>query len=360
MTTRKFIRLFAALALLAGVGCTHIEQPAGQVVLSFSTGIPATRAGEDDLATRIADGRAIAVDAGAPDLIVLIADAGGTVVAKYPDADPVDTELDFDPADPARASITFRQSSLTEGTYTIYAFANTQGLWAFTDGTDSYTAASLTGIGTQAVLDALYFSPMTFDPANDDYPNPPLQSARLPLSAKGQLSVSARGNGRVSLDLLRCVAQVDTEFRNDYISELSLTNLSVTFHHLNPATGYVLPHTPDFPAGAQDGDLIQTQGSITIPTRESGHLTSLVFPSEAPEGKYTCDVTFDFDADQDGTPETYTYTDLEVQDNRAVRIASLSRNQSLHILIRISRGQTVSFNFSLEDWVSLTETVLFE
>ena len=359
MTTRKLIRLFAVLALLAGAGCTRIEQPAGQVTLTFSTGIPATRA-DDDLATRIADGRAIAVDAGTPDLVVLIAAADGTVVARYPAVDPVDTELDFDPSNPSRASITFRQASLTEGTYTVYAFANTQGLWAFTDGTDSYTAASLTGIASQAVLDALYFTPLTFDPANDVYPNPALQGARLPLSAKGQLSVSARGNGEVSLDLLRCVAQVDTEFRNDYISELDLTNLSVTFHHLNPATGYVLQHTPDFPAGAQDGNLIQTQGSITIPTQESGHLTSLVFPSEAPEGKYTCDVTFDFDADQDGTPETYTYTDLEVQDNRAVRITSLSRNQSLHILIRISRGQTVSFNFSLEDWVSLTETVLFE
>lgn len=360
MTTRRLIRLSAALALLAGAGCTRIEQPVGQVTLSFATGIPGTRAGEDDLATRIADGRAIAIDAGAPDLIVLIANAGGTVVARYPDVDPDDTELDFDPSDPTRASITFRQSSLTEGSYTVYAFANTQGLWAFTDGTDSYTAASLTGIGTQAVLDALYFTPMTFDPANDVYPNPALQGARLPLTAKGQLSVSARGNGEVSLDLLRCVAQVDTEFRNDYVTDLSLSNLAVTFHHLNPATGYVLPHTPDFPAGAQDGNLIQTRNSITIPTQESGHLTSLAFPSEAPEGKYTCDVTFDFDADQDGTPETYTYTDLEVQDNRAVRITSLSRNQSLHILIRISRGQTVSFNFSLEDWVPLTETVLFE
>ena len=360
MTTRRLIRLSAALALLAGAGCTRIEQPVGQVTLSFATGIPGTRAGEDDLATRIADGRAIAIDAGAPDLVVLIANAGGTVVARYPDVDPDDTELDFDPSDPTRASITFRQSSLTEGSYTVYAFANTQGLWAFTDGTDSYTAASLTGIGTQAVLDALYFTPMTFDPANDVYPNPALQGARLPLTAKGRLSVSARGNGEVSLDLLRCVAQVDTEFRNDYVTDLSLSNLAVTFHHLNPATGYVLPHTPDFPAGAQDGNLIQTRNSITIQTRESGHLTSLAFPSEAPEGKYTCDVTFDFDADQDGTPETYTYTDLEVQDNRAVRITSLSRNQSLHILIRISRGQTVSFNFSLEDWVPLTETVLFE
>ena len=360
MTTRRLIRLSAALALLAGAGCTRIEHPVGQVTLSFATGIPGTRAGEDDLATRIADGRAIAIDAGAPDLVVLIANAGGTVVARYPDVDPDDTELDFDPSDPTRASITFRQSSLTEGSYTVYAFANTQGLWAFTDGTDSYTAASLTGIGTQAVLDALYFTPMTFDPANDVYPNPTLQGARLPLTAKGQLSVSARGNGEVSLDLLRCVAQVDTEFRNDYVTDLSLSNLAVTFHHLNPATGYVLPHTPDFPAGAQDGNLIQTRNSITIPTRESGHLTSLAFPSEAPEGKYTCDVSFDFDADQDGTPETYTYTDLEVQDNRAVRITSLSRNQSLHILIRISRGQTVSFNFSLEDWVPLTETVLFE
>lgn len=360
MTTRRLIRLLAALALLAGAGCTRINQPAGQVTLSFSTGIPATRAGEDDLATRIADGRAIAVDAGAPDLVVLIVNAGGSVVAKYPDLDPDDTELDFDAADPTRASITFRQSSLTEGTYTVYAFANTQGLWAFTDGTDSYTAASLTSIGTQTVLDALYFTPLSFDPANDVYPNPAVQGARLPLSAKGQLSVSARGNGEVSLDLLRCVAQVDTEFRNDYGSALNLTDLSVTFHHLNPATGYVLPHTPDFPAGAQDGNLIQTQGTLTIPSQESGHLTSLVFPGEAPEGKYTCDVSFDFDADQDGTPETYTYTDLEVQDNRAVRITSLSRNQSLHILIRISRGQTVSFNFSLEDWVPLTETVLFE
>jgi len=360
MTTRRLIRLSAALALLAGAGCTRIEQPVGQVTLSFATGIPGTRAGEDDLATRIADGRAIAIDAGAPDLVVLIANAGGTVVARYPDVDPDDTELDFDPSDPTRASITFRQSSLTEGSYTVYAFANTQGLWAFTDGTDSYTAASLTGIGTQAVLDALYFTPMTFDPANDVYPNPTVQGARLPLTAKGRLSVSARGNGEVSLDLLRCVAQVDTEFRNDYVADLSLSNLAVTFHHLNPATGYVLPHTPDFPAGAQDGNLIQTRNTLTIPTRESGHLTSLAFPSEAPEGKYTCDVTFDFDADQDGTPETYTYTDLEVQDNRAVRIASLSRNQSLHILIRISRGQTVSFNFSLEDWVPLTETVLFE
>ena len=158
-----------------------------------------------------------------------------------------------------------------------------------------------------------------------------------------------------------CVARVDAEFRNDYGADLDLTDLSVTFHHLNPGTGYVLPHTPDFPAGAEYGHLIETAATFAIPDGQSKDLSAFVFPGEAPEGgKYTCDITFRFDADSDGTPETFTYTDLAVMDSQAVGIASLSRNQSLHVLIRISKGQAMSFNFSVGEWTSMAETVLFE
>ena len=117
----------------------------------------------------------------------------------------------------------------------------------------------------------------------------------------------------------------------------------------------------DIPAGAEDGDLVETAAAFAIPDGQSKDLAAFVYPSEAPEGgKYTCDITFSFDADSDGTPETFSYTDLEVLDSRAVNIASLSRNQSLHVLIRIGKGQTLSFNFSVGEWTSLTETVLFE
>lgn len=360
MMKRIHIGLLASLALLAGAACTRTERPERHVTLSFSIGAPATRAGET-LAERVADGSAIAVDAGLPDIVVLIADPAGTVVAKYPDTDPDDTELTFDAADPTRASITFKQAALTAGSYTVYAFANTGGLWPFSDGTDGYTAATLPDIGTAEVLEALQFVPATFDPANGIYPNPALQNGRLPLSAKGQLTVTSSLNGVASLQLLRCVARVDAEFRNDYGADLDLTDLTVTFHHLNPGTGYILPHAADIPAGAEDGDLVETAAAFAIPDGQSKDLAAFVYPSEAPEGgKYTCDITFSFDADSDGTPETFSYTDLEVLDSRAVNIASLSRNQSLHVLIRIGKGQTLSFNFSVGEWTSLTETVLFE
>lgn len=361
MMKRIHIVLLAVLALLAGAACTRTELPERHVTLSFSIGASLTRAGDATPAERVADGSAIAVDAGLPDLVVFIADPAGTVVAKYPDTDPDDTELSFDAADPTRASITFKQAALTAGTYTVYAFANTGGLWPFTDGSDGYTAATLPGIGTSAVLEALHFVPATFDPANDLYPNPVLQGDRLPLSASGPLTVTQSLNGETTLELLRCVARVDAEFRNDYGADLDLTDLSVTFHHLNPGTGYVLPHTPDFPAGAEYGHLIETAATFAIPDGQSKDLSAFVFPGEAPEGgKYTCDITFRFDADSDGTPETFTYTDLAVMDSRAVGIASLSRNQSLHVLIRISKGQAMSFNFSVGEWTSMAETVLFE
>jgi len=43
-----------------------------------------------------------------------------------------------------------------------------------------------------------------------------------------------------------------------------------------------------------------------------------------------------------------------------VDITSLERNQHLHIVTRISKGLTVSFNFEVTDWTELEETVEFD
>ena len=354
MTKRIRIALLAALALSVCAACTRADRPAGTVTLSFSTGAPVTRAGEDP----VADGSAIAVDAGAPDLVVLIADAAGNVVATYPSADPTQTELSFSASDPTRASVAFRQSALVAGSYTVYAFANTKGLWAMTDGTVDYTAATLVDISSKATLDALHFTPGTFDNQ--------LRQSRLPLSATGRLSVSENLNGEITLELLRCVARVSVDFRNDYGDDLSLEDFAATFYHLNPDTGFVIPQTPDLPDFATDGDLPQSAASFAIPAGETRNLSAFVFPSQAPDGaSYSCDIAFSLDKNGNGTiepanGETFTYTELEIHDNRARGIKSLARNQSLHILIRISKGQTVSFNFSVADWTARTETVLFE
>lgn len=354
MMKRTRIALLAALALSVCAACTRTDRPAGTVTLSFCTGEPLTRAGENP----VADGSAIATDAGMPDLVVLIADASGSVVATYPSADPSETTLSFSDADPTQASIAFRQSALTAGTYTVYAFANTQGLWAMTDGSLTYTAATLVDITSKTTLDALHFVPAAFDNQ--------VQASRLPLSAKGQLTVLESLNGEVSLDLLRCVARVSVDFRNDYGSDLALEDFAATFYHLNPDTGYVLPHTPDVPDFAADGALPLTAASFAIPAGQTRNLSAFVLPGQAPDGgHYTCDIAFSLDKDGSGTiepanGETFTYTDLLVHDSRARGITSLGRNQTLHILIRISKGQTVSFNFRVAEWESLTETVTFE
>lgn len=354
MMKRTRIALLAALALSVCAACSRPDRPTGTVTLSFSIGTPVTRAGGDP----VADGSAIAVDAGAPDLVVLIADASGNVIATYPSADPDQTTLSFSDADPTRASVAFHQSALVAGSYSVYAFANTKGLWAMTDGTLDYTAATLVDISSKATLDALHFTPAAFD-------NQLLQS-RMPLSAKGQLSVSENLNGEITLELLRCVAQVSVDFRNDYGSDLTLEDFAATFYHLNPDAGFVLPHTPDFPDFATDGDLSQAAASFAIPAGQTRNLSAFVLPGQAPDGGYySCDIAFGLDKDGSGTiepanGETFSYTELMIHDNKARGITSLARNQTLHILIRISKGQTVSFNFSVAEWTARTETVLFE
>ena len=347
----KRTMLILLLSLL-GVSCTRQEMPGGTLRIVFETGAFQTKADPTP-----ADGDAISITAGVPDLVILIArNSTGGIVATYPDGPVIDGALEGAPA-ATETSVSF--SGLTGGeTYTVYAFANTQGLWTMKNG--ETPVPDLTTIETAAAVEALQFRPTEDDGdagngAEDLDANGHLlrKGNRLPLSAKGETTLTNAGNGEISLALKRCVAKVTAVFENQYGEDLTLTTFSNTFYHMNPATSYVVPHAEDFPVeqeDADDGDISVTIPSLEIETDQTYSSSWYVFPSNGP---YTCDVSFTM-AD---TP--HNYPGLQVTDDHARDITQLARNQHLTITTRIGKGKQVSFSFEVSDWKPKTEKVTF-
>lgn len=338
--------LILLLILLGAVSCTHEEMPAGSLRIVFETGAPETKSEGDG----VEDGGGIYLDGTHPDLVILLADAYDNIVGKFnglSDSN-VRSHLEGTPS-PGRMSVSFTDLS-PSATYTVYAFANTLGLWTMN--------TSLSELTTVAQVEALEFH-LNEDDDLDAYGCLKIKNSRLPLSAKGTVTLSEHKNGEVSLDLLRCAAKVTAVFDNQYGADLSLSDFSNIFYHMNPSMGYVIPHASDFPVEHDDSDYdgdISASETDPIPIADD-HTISMswyVLPSVGP---YTCDISFKLDPEDE---DPYTYTNLPVHDDHARDIPQLARNQHLTITTRIGKGKKVSFNFKVEDWDTKTEQVYFD
>ncbi len=328
-------------AALAALSCTREESAApvgGSISISLGVrpiGTRATSPGDGSPA----DGGGIFISAGLPDLVILIADPAGDIVARYPESGSLQ-------ADPTTTAMAVSFTGLDEGVHTVYAFANTGGAnpWAM--------SADFADLLTADDVEALQFSPLPADTCPD-------AADRLPLSARGSVSVSSGGTGEVSLQMIRCVAKVTIDFVNRTGAALTLDDFAFSLENLCPDRGYVCPRAlPDLPSGISYGDIVHPEeDGIALGTGEVQSYSFYVFPGVAvPRSRdYLLNVGFT----ANGSAEPNSYSDLPVHDDHAVNIVSLERNQHLHIVTRISRGLTVSFNFEVADWIANTESVLF-
>lgn len=336
------ILLIDLLTLLGAVSCTNVETTGGRLRIQFETGMLQTKAGEPDGV--VADGGGIAFDEGNPDIVILVAAANDAIVAKYPGSGTLEGTPNA-----TQASISF-DGLTASATYTVYAFANTQGFWTMTSGGEP--VSDLTALTSATQVEALQFEPTEGDLKSDG--TLLVKSSRLPLSAKGTVTLTSAANGEISLPLLRCVAKVTAVFENQYGSGLTLYDFCNKFYHMLPSTGYVVPHESDFPVEWASADPLEAEESELRIESEDDPKTEnredmvstfwYVLPSIGP---YTCDISFYLDA---GRTAGHSYTALPVHDDHARDISQLARNQHLTITTRISKGESVSFNFEVAGW----------
>ena len=356
--------LITLLTLLGAISCTSVETM-GSLRIEFETGALQTKADNPDGV--VADGGGIYFtgngteqDPYRPDLIIVVADSNGDIQGKYIGTSASNTNSKLE-GTPLSTKMSVSITGLTgPATYTVYAFANTLGLWTMTNGVSNLATDLANGtITTASQLEALQFQPVV-DNDEDAYGCLFVKNDRLPLSAKGTVTLKASGNGEVALSLLRCVAKVTAVFENQYGEVLTLTGFNNTFRHMNPSTGYVVPHESDFPiewesaGNLAPGEATLTIGSVDNPQTEAreDRVSSswYVFPSIGP---YTCDISFTLYG------ESHSYSYLPVHDDHARDILQLARNQHLTITTRISKGKQVSFSFKVADWDTKTERVTF-
>ena len=358
MRKGSLIRLLASIfALAVCCSCIPQEQQAGtgDVSLVFQTGA-FTRAETPGDGTA-ADGGGIArttADPDKPDLwVFLVSDDDDEIKARYPGAGLTDGHLHAG-FTTLRDTVSFE--GITAGEYTVYAFANTEGLAL--SGTPD-----LSTIADRDDLEELLFAALGTTPGTDTVR---LLASRLPLAATAPLTVTENKNGSATVEMVRCLAKITVEMINQTTEILSMPEhlsspgLSVTLHKMNPNQGYVFPNDPDIPVGAYDpgpsGDVVFSC-SENINPGDTLRLVRYVFPSDTLHcGNFSTDVSFYLESDD----ETYSYLDLPIIDYRARPIAKLARNTHLHLEIRISRKKQVSFNFLVEDWNAVSSNVTFE
>ena len=137
----------------------------------------------------VEDGGGIARNGEDPDLMIALVNRSGRVIARYPgDGDLLSVES-------TNSTVEFQD--INAGTYTVYAVANAQGLEA---ATRSAFASATTSSEIEDVLVLPSDGSASF------------LGGRMPLSAKGSVTVNAGGNGQVNLDLLRVFARVSLSF----------------------------------------------------------------------------------------------------------------------------------------------------
>ena len=389
MTYRKFIQLLGlVLVLLAGAACDRERVPAtdGEVAISFQVGDPDTRAvspGDGNLA----DGGGVYCEKAAgppvvltPDLYIFICDwETGNIVKRYPGDGTVDKTSDWSEGNKS-TYLMVKFPFNGEGTYSVYALANVGG------GDSNLTlptALELAAVDNASDLDSLIVSLAS---SSLD------AGSRMPLSAKGFLTVEeglkeSNYNGYVKLQLLRCFHKVQFSFKNLTGSELSLYNCQITFKDLNVQQGWLFPASPDF-VEMGDGNDDKKDDNYRDYTSATADLTGiadqgerdffaspvLFMPSVAPTQttpskgqRYLCDISFRIQRQgktyNSGDASTYTeksFTNLPIHTPKSLDITSLNRNQYLQIVTTVSKGETVSFNFKVNEWEEHKEYVHFD
>ena len=303
------------------------------------------------------------MDADTPDLVILI-EQNGTIVKRFLGTNTADAAASF-VEETKQKLLQVKFTGLDPGVYTVYAIANTNNGSVWFSPRKDFSSI------TSSNLNNLKFSPLT------DY-NPPAVSDRMPLSAKGTLTVQSTRNGSVSLELLRSVAKVTVKFKNVTGGTLTLKDVQFYITDMNPKCGYLIPQaSTDYTTTAGDyrpllmsdagPDIISVSG-----TEISG--TYYVFPSKAQHGGlYYCSANFWWKLKKGDNPES-EWTEykngyyaspsdptggLRVFDKNFEDIPVLLRNQHLTIEIRIGEGSDVSFNFIVGEWDPKTESVEF-
>ncbi len=348
----SLILLATSLALAAGVSCREKEEitdvTPGDVVISFSSAVPVTRAGATG-DENVADGGGIFIDGGNPDLYIAIANYQGNVIATYTGTDTADAEK----IDASVTQVSIRFKNITNsGEYTVYALANT-----YIDGTDGIwgapaNASEWEALTTTADLDNLVIT----DPGED--PMKLTISDRMPLSAKGTLTISENLNGHVELEMLRCVGKVGFKFKNETDESITLTDCVVQIKDIRPTEGYLFPRPGDDATGTPR-TISLNKSSIVIAGGTTTDLydMQLVFPSIAPAravgNRYFCDISFTYGG------VSKAFTDLPIHDKMSQDIQALGRNQYLQIETRINKGNDISFNFEVIDWTRKQEEIIF-
>ena len=145
---------------------------------------------------------------------------------------------------------------------------------------------------------------------------------------------------------------------------MDLSDYKHTVHGINPTSGYVFPHEPDYTgttANLLANPNVKYGSPVNIPISidSSNEYDWYVFPSNGP---FKICITFTLNkgsTDPEKPEKTYTYTNLPITNWRAVDIPALGRNQHITVTTRISKGLTVSFNFEVNDWVPHTASVEF-
>ena len=366
MNRKKYPALFAfVLSVVALLSCNR-EEPVtnGRIAISFSTGELLTRAVGNGV---VADGGGIAIDAGGPDIVVALADRTKTIVAWYPTSFP-STPLSNGYTSEVYGTPTSTESTVLisgpgRGTYTAYAIGNSKGL----------SETKLNALKAATTIDDLEAIELE---VSGDPAVPTFLQSRMPITAKGSITVNQSGNGQADLELLRPVSRVELYFidQTDEETPLKLFELEVKIYKMNPTKGYLFPKDPDKGTGSLNnlvfiGDDLELSSNPTTPTITG----KLVFPSTAPEqtlgNRYYCDISFrvekknqTYSSSNSATYTSYEYEGLPIHDYRSDDLQFLKRNQLLKINTRITkRGaeHDVSFWFEVASWVSRTETIEF-
>lgn len=376
MKGKPFILFLALLPLLTGSGCTRVEQPTGTVTIHFSAGELQTRALGNG---SVEDGGGIACDLEngvyKPDLKILIYNSSHELSGIYPDTsqDPK-SSLNTQVSSSSSVALAVKFTDLEQDTYTVYAVANTGGLWM----SSAPTWSSI----SENDLNNLIFTALT------DNNTPTVSNSRMPLSASASLSVNANGSGLLDLELKRCVAKVEVSFRNLTEKKLTLTQSQVndvtvpvvSISPMNPAQGYLFA-----PSGSNDyvsgGDrpLILTSSTALVMQAEDNTNTTtdetvatlgplLVFPSAATQ--YLCNIRFhhklewtDENEDPQSSENDGTFLALPVHDDTSSDITEILRNKYVHIVITISEignNTGISFNFEVSGWNEIENNVTFD
>ena len=379
--------LLATLFLVCG-SCAEKELRGpvqGRVEVSITTGELHTKAPSGDPA----DGGGIIVDGfGNPDLVIAIANSGGSLVAWYPD-DFFDASMSNDYSSECNTTLTDETTSTVfftgllraNGPYTVYAVANTAGL-------PSGVLTSLKACTTAANMNDLQLSVASGQPAFEDGSH----NECMPITAKGTLNVLASGNGQVDLQLLRPVARISVTFKNetgDADLEVHACKVIIGDYDsngdtwsgaINPSRGYLFQRSPDEVSSygrhiEMDAPVIEGNDKLRFDAQNKSMLgTVQVFPSVAPArqvgSRYLCTISFritkngeTYNSGNSSTYDEYSFPDLPIHDSRSSDILYLGRNQHLKIETRITKQASLhdySFNFEVQDWDSKDNYMTFD